>query len=139
MLQVLVKTTYDKELAIRNFIQNYWMKDGQIYCSNCDENYLKAPEGCEQIICCGKPDYVTNLTAIHRLVYTNKMMRETAYNKFGSNGKKDFRQLYAFTNRLQRDLNFFCMNELNEPFLKDDSEIIDFLRVFPEFRTCEVL
>ena len=100
---------------------------------------MPPPEGCQYDPCCGHPDIVTNYTELVRLLYTNKMTRETRNNVFGSDDKKIVRSLISLSQRLHDDIEQYCVGTLEEPFLKDEKEAMDFCRAFPQFMTCEVI
>ena len=72
----------------------------------------------------------------HNLIASKLLLN---LNKFASNKDKTFRLGISLTPRLLHDLEQYSMNTLKEPFLKDKNEMDDFMRSFPEFRTCEVV
>ena len=131
-----MKLTFCKEIALRDFI-TLWAKDPTFYCNHCGQIYTKPPEGCEEIICCEKPQYGTNLQFLHALIHENKRIRETRMNQFASNKDKSLRMAISITPRLLHDMEEYCINTLKEPLWKDTKEMNDFARSFPQFRTCD--
>lgn len=132
------KLTNCKETAIRAFIHE-WIKDQTLYCNHCGHTYMKAPEGCVEEPCCERMQIGKNSDFLYGLIMENKRIRETRANKFASNKDKTMRLGISLTPRLLHDLEQYSMNTLKEPFLKDKNEMDDFMRSFPEFRTCEVV
>jgi hypothetical protein len=127
------KLTTCKETALRAFIYE-WMKDETQYCNYCGMIYDKR-FATEQ--CCDKPHIGTNLTFLYLLIQENKLIRESRRNRFASNKDKTMRWGIAITPRLLHDLEEYSISTLKEPLWKDKAEMDDFMRSFPEFRTCQ--
>ena len=132
------KLTNSKEVALRAFI-NEWIKDSEVYCNYCGEKYNAPPVGSEESICCENRQLGTNAQILHALIIENKRIRETRANQFASNKDKTFRLGISMPPRLLHDLEEYSLNTLKEPLLKDNNEMNDFMRSFPELRTCEVV
>ncbi len=132
------KLTTSKETALRAFIHE-WIKDDTVYCNYCGDKYVAPPVGCEEFLCCDKRQLGTNATILHALMIENKRIRETRLNQFASNKDKTFRMGISMPPRLLHDLEEYSINTLKEPLLKDAKEMNDFMRSFPELRTCEVV
>jgi hypothetical protein len=132
------KLSNNKEELIRGFI-NLWLRDAQRYCANCGDQYVEPPEGCEAIRCCEKPCIGTNYQILGTFFQENKIIRETRANRFASDKAKNFRWKLSFPPRLMEAINDYCVNQLKEPFLRDDGEANDFANKFPQFKTCEVI
>ena len=132
------KLTNSKEVAIRAFI-NEWVKDQTVYCNYCGDKFIQAPEGSEQYVCCDNRQLGTNATILHAHLLEIKRIRETRLNKFAANKDKTFRMGISLPPRLLHDLEEYSINTLKEPLLKDSNEMNDFMRSFPELRTCEVV
>ena len=133
-----MKLTNCKETAIRSFI-NLWAKDTTLYCSTCGSIYTKPPEGIPDEPCCEKPQLGTNLQHLYWVIKENQMIRKTRLNQYASNKDKTIRWALAMPPRLLHDLEQYSLNTLKEPFLRDNGEMNDFARSFPQFRTCEVI
>ena len=133
-----MKLTHCKETAIRDFIDK-WVKEPTVYCNGCGTIYEEPPEGQKWTPCCENVLLGTNLMFLYWLIQENKMIRETRFNKYASNKDKTFRMKLSMTPRLMHDIEAYCVNTLHEPFLKDDQELNDFCRAFPQFKTCEVI
>lgn len=132
------KLTTSKETALRAFI-NEWVKDQTVYCNYCGEKYTPAPDGCEEFLCCNNRQLGTNAQILYALMIENKRIRESRANQFASNKDKTFRMGISLPPRLLHDLEEYSLNTLKEPLLKDQNEMNDFMRSFPELRTCEVV
>ncbi len=126
------KLTTSKEKLIRAFITE-WLKDDTVYCNYCGDRFTPAPIGCEEFICCDRRQLGTNLTLLHALLQENKRIRETRANVFASNKDKSFRLGISMIPRLMSDLEDYSINTLKEPLWKDNNEMNDFMRSFPQF------
>lgn len=132
------KLTNCKETALKAFIAE-WAKDTTLYCNYCGNIYVKAPEGCVEEPCCDRSQIGDNKTFLYHLIVENKRIRETRANIYASDKDKNFRLGISLTPRLLHDLEQYSMNTLKEPLFKNQSEMNDFMRSFPELRTCEVV
>lgn len=132
------KLTTSKETAIKAFLAE-WVKDETQYCNYCGTVYTKPAEGIPDDPCCETPHIGTNLLFLYLLIQENKLIRESRANKFASNADKTMRWGLSMTPRLLHDLEEYSINTLKEPLFKDQREMNDFMRTFPEFRTCEVV
>lgn len=132
------KLTTSKETALRAFLAE-WIKSDERYCNYCGNIYADPPDGIAWESCCETPHIGTNLVFLYMLIQENKAIRETRANKFASNKDMSMRMGISITPRLLHDLEEFSINTLKEPLFKDRAEMDDFMRSFPEFRTCEVV
>lgn len=134
-----MKLTTNKETAIRNFINDIWLKDNDYYCNGCGDKALLNPETLQYEQCCPTPQLATPKQLLIAFAQDNKRIRESRLNEFGSNKTKDFRIGISMPPVLYHAISDYCVSELNEPFLKDKNEMDDFMRAFPEFRSCKTV
>lgn len=122
-----MKLTNCKEVALRDFM-NKWLEEPTQYCNYC--GCIFSDDGVQ---CCDTPQIGTNLTLITALIQENVRIRNTRLNDFASNADKTFRIGISMTPRLMHDLEEYSINSLKEPLWKDQAEMNDFMRSFPQF------
>jgi len=127
-MQIQTKTKWDK---IRDFV-NIWLKDPQVYCGNCDQNFNE-----NMPLCCEHPLHGTNFTFTKDVVELVKDLQKEQLNTYGSNKKKDFRSSLKLPSRLLRDLDALHRKEWGYKLFGKKGEIAQFMKKMPMFRIAE--
>lgn len=124
-----IEMTADRWIAVRNFL-NFWLKDQTIYCNNCgqnfDANYFKYET------CCNNVQLGRNFDHMYGLFKQNKLRRETQKNVYGSTSDMTMRVCISLPPRLLTDLESF-FKPYGEKLFRDDRDLKDFMKRFPEF------
>jgi hypothetical protein len=119
--------TQNKELALRSYV-NVWLREPTTYCNMCGNVYHP-----NWPPCCENPQIGNNFSLTQALIKENKKIRDSRDNDFASNKTKDIRWGISILPRLLHDLEEYSEKTLKEKLWKDDKELMDFMRAFPEF------
>ena len=122
-----MKLTTCKETALKDFIR-LWLEDTTPYCNCCGSIFIN-----DGLDCCETPQIGTNLLLLSALIQENQRIKMSRENDFASNKNKTLRLGISITPRLLHDLEQFSINTLQEPLWKDQAEMNDFMKAFPEF------
>ena len=127
---MFVKTT-DKWTGAHALI-NEWLKDKTIYCGNCDSDYN------EQFFpCCEEPVLADNAGHTKAIIEAIKDAKKVQVNAYGSNRKMDFRSTVKLPKRIYWILDKYFKQQCQEPLFKDQEDMREFARRFPQFSVAE--
>lgn len=123
-----IKKTNNKWKLAKAYI-NTWLKDKTKYCNNCNTTYSKST-----FPCCKNPQLGNNMFHTKAVIDQNKEIRQTRRNQYASDEGKNLRWGISLPPRLYGDLRKYFKNECNEKLFRDDKDVKNFMKNFPQFR-----
>ena len=124
---MLVKTQ-NKWIAARALL-NTILKDNSFYCNWCNKDWNP-----KEFPCCEAPQVGRHIDHTKGIIKQNKEIRETRKNDYASNDDKTFRWGISLPPRVFTLWGKAFCDTYGEKLLKDDKDLIKFMKEFPEFR-----
>ena len=121
----IVQTT--DRLDVIEALINTWLKDGSVYCNNCDLPYIPS-----MMPCCEDPQIGTNIQHTRVLIIENELKRSHLKKDSGANQTNTMRFSLSLPPRLYQFIaNYFA--GYGEKFPKDKRELHRLMKRFKKF------
>jgi hypothetical protein len=124
----MIRTTNNKWLALKAFINGIWLKDQNYYCNYCGRDYVKGEPSC-----CENPQIGRNIDHCRGLIKQNKEIQNSRLRETASNETKTMRWGISIPPRLYHDAEQYFKKQHNEKLFNDNKELRAFMKEFKCF------
>lgn len=114
-------------LDVIEALLNDCMKDGTIYCNNCDNNYDE-----RFFPCCENPQIGTNSSITRALIIENEYKKKSLHKDTGASKEGNMRIAFSLPPRVYSLIKGY-FSRYNEPFPLDKEELHRMMRKFNKF------